>query len=113
MITSNWRTNGRVLRVSWNPTPASPELSKTFSAPWAGGDENVVVWIHDVASEERETVQEAILAEVMPELASWLTSAASAPEGWRILRHELEWSWADGAIAVTKVQDGRGRHLGD
>jgi len=103
--TSNWATNGRVLGVTWNP------ILGPHSASWSGGPENVDVWIHDVASEERKAVQEAIFADALPELAGWLVSAASAPEGWKVLRHELEWSWVDGAIAVTKAHDGRLRHF--
>jgi hypothetical protein len=113
VVRSSWSKDARVIGVSWNPLAHRTAIYSVFGDPWAEGDENVVVWVHDVASPDRLAIEQAVLTVVVPALAQWLIQAASAPEGWRLLRHDLEWSWIDEAIVLTKDHEGRGKHRGE
>ena len=63
--------------------------------------EHVVVTYTDIASNRRAAAEAAYVAEVLPELADWLVSAAAAPEGWRILNHGRTWTWTDAGVECS------------
>ena len=83
------------LTLSWSP------LRHHWAEPWGGGDEYVTVSFTSVSSERRAEVRDLYLRRIVPELAGWLRSAATAPEGWRVLRHVRHWDWAEGVLEVS------------
>jgi len=74
--------------VDWDP-------ETRYRGSWQGGDEYVLIGVHDVASGDRARIQRALLRTAVPDLVTWLRDAAVAPEGWRLLRHRCSWAWDD------------------
>jgi hypothetical protein len=81
--------------LTWNPRRSN------WGEPWGGGDEFVTVTFTSVASARRTEVRDLYLGTVLPDLAGWLRRAATAPEGWRILRHGRHWNWSEGILEVS------------
>jgi hypothetical protein len=83
------------LAVHWNPRRS------WWSDPWQGGDEHVYLRFNSAPSEVRSEVERALLSDAVPALADWLKRASTAPEGWRILKHDRTWTWADGQVRAS------------
>jgi hypothetical protein len=86
------RTDTVTLIVRWQPESWGPFAS------WEGGDEQVWVSFNSAPSDVRADVERAMLSEAIPALAEWLRRASTAPEGWRVLEHRHDWTWAAGRI---------------
>ena len=84
------RGNMKVLSVDWQPWSYG-------GRPWgpddgcSGGSERVSVRIYNVPSHERSRIERAILSTPLLELVAWLSAAANAPEGCRIMLHGRSW----------------------
>jgi len=102
------RDSPKIITLSWVPNLeiAGDHYSKSFGGPWAAGPETVHLTIATVPSSIHQTVEAAVMDSLVPEIGDWLCQAAVAPDGWRLLRHDLEWSWIDGSIVRTKDAEG-------
>jgi hypothetical protein len=88
--------SGPVLVLIWAP---KPNLRGPF---WSAGDESVVVYLGLVPSAEGARAERGLLETAVPDLVAWLRTATTAPEGWRLLAHELRWEWINNTVVLTK-----------
>jgi len=81
----------RPIEVTWRPLEGDDVLRS-----------RLLVTVAPIAKDDIQTFRRRAQTEILDDLAQWCRRALTAPEGWRLMRHDRRWTVRGNSVKAAE-----------